>query len=128
MERSTRPERILRLARKRTPQGERIEDDTNGYVYRRRVISAATARQMLPWRHGRFRQRLLDKAREYGGRHVLLTDEAYTSKTCGACGMQNAKLKSEEKWTCAACGVHLHRDGNAARNILLQHVDGAPVG
>jgi transposase len=41
----------------------------------------------------------------------------YTSKTCSDCDEVNNELKSEETWTCPACGVVHDRDINAALNI-----------
>lgn len=53
---------------------------------RSRVINNKTARGMLNWGHFRFRQLLLSKSREYPSCKVVICDEHYTSKTCGACG------------------------------------------
>lgn len=53
---------------------------------RARVINNKTARGMLNWSHFRFRQLLLSKSREYPDCKVIICDEHYTSKTCGACG------------------------------------------
>jgi transposase len=51
----------------------------------KRRIGSKTARAMVTWSHT-FRQRLLDKAREYPWCKVVLVDEAHTSKTCVRCG------------------------------------------
>lgn len=48
-----------------------------------------------------------------------------SSKRCGACGSVNRALKlSERKWVCPECGAVLHRDQNAAQNILHQALTG----
>jgi len=52
----------------------------------KRNISSRTARSMLTWSHFRFRQRLLDKAKQYPWCKVVITEEPYTSKTCTNCG------------------------------------------
>jgi putative transposase len=59
-----------------------------------RKLHKKTARAMLTWSHYRFRQRLLSKSREYPWCKVILTEEPYTSKTCGECGTINTKLGS----------------------------------
>ncbi|KAL6052155.1 Transposase [Balamuthia mandrillaris] len=51
-----------------------------------RRIGSRTARAMLTWPHYRFRQRLLNKAKQFPSCTVCLCDEEYTSKTCGKCG------------------------------------------
>jgi transposase len=41
-----------------------------------------------------------------------------SSKTCSGCGAVRAKLAlSERTYACAACGLVLDRDVNAARNL-----------
>jgi putative transposase len=88
-----------------------------------RNIGPKTARAMCSWAHYRFRQRLLDKAREYPGCHVLLCDESYTSKTCGACGSVHSRLGGSKRFVCPSCTASLDRDANGARNILLRYLN-----
>jgi putative transposase len=88
----------------------------------RRKIRSKTARAMCTWAHYRFRQRLLSKAREYPWCQVVITEEPYTSKTCGACGWINAKLGGSKVFRCLRCGAEFDRDANGARNILLRHL------
>jgi len=87
-----------------------------------RRIRSKTARALCTWSHCRFRQRLLDVAWEYPGCCVQLVGEAFTSKTCGACGAQHARLGGSKVFRCpaAGCGRVADRDGNGARNILLR--------
>ena len=77
-------------------------------------------RAMMTWAHGRFRTRLLSKVREYPDCRIYVHNEAYTSKTCGACGHVHAKLGGNKLFRCPACHVIMDRDGNGARNILLR--------
>ena len=88
----------------------------------KRRIGSKTARQMLTWSHYRFQQRLLNKTREYRGSHVIVCDEAYTSKTCGHCGRLHEKLGGSKTFRCPHCGVTMDRDMNGARNILLRYL------
>lgn len=91
--------------------------------YRRRLASK-TARAMCTLSHYRFRERLLAKAREYPDCRVVLTEEPYTSKTCGACGWLHQKLGGAKEFRCGrvGCGAVFDRDLNGARNILLRYL------
>jgi putative transposase len=52
------------------------------------------------------------------GRSVVAAPPAYTSQACSGCGVVVAKGLSVRWHTCPDCGVSLHRDHNAALNIL----------
>lgn len=67
----------------------------------------------------RFRQILVDKARN-NYKKVVFIDRFYpSSKTCSNCGYKNQGLKlSDRSWTCPNCGEYHDRDLNAAINIL----------
>jgi putative transposase len=53
------------------------------------------------------------------GRAVRLVDPAYTSQECSGCGQRFRGLTLKDRWvSCAACGLSLDRDHNAAVNIL----------
>ena len=70
---------------------------------------------------GYFAQHLTDKAAS-AGREVREVNPAYTSKTCSGCGAlftQEITL-SVRRVACAACGLSLDRDHNAAINILAR--------
>ena len=76
---------------------------------------------MLTWAHYRFRCRLIAKAAEYNVCQVIDANEAYTSKTCGACGKLSAVVGSKVfKCRDGECGYVADRDVNAAQNILLR--------
>jgi putative transposase len=91
---------------------------TNGLSPRR--IRCRTAREMMTWSHYRFQQRLINKTREYRQCKVIIVDESYTSKTCGACGQLHQKLGGSKIFKCPSCSACLDRDANGARNILLK--------
>ena len=76
-------------------------------------------RDLLCWQHYRFRQRLLHRVTGTDCQ-VIVQNEAYTSKKCGLCGVQNKKLGGSETFVCNSCGYETHRDINGARNILLK--------
>ncbi len=52
------------------------------------------------------------------GRQVVEVDPRNTSQTCSGCGRIVPKPLSERWHTCPVCGTSLHRDVNAAINIL----------
>jgi putative transposase len=59
---------------------------------------------------------LMSKAEE-AGRKVVKVNPAYTSQECSECGKIQPK-KLSDRWHSCDCGCELHRDVNAARNIL----------
>lgn len=87
-----------------------------------RKIRSKTARMMLTFAHYKFRQRLLDKARNYNNTRIVIVNEAYTSKTCTKCGTINAKLGGAKTFKCSSCPWKGDRDVNGTRNIYLRSV------
>ena len=87
-----------------------------------RQIGSKTARAMCTWAHYRFRTRLLDKAREFPLCKIIVCDEAYTSKTCGCCGLLNQTLGASKCFRCDVCEYEADRDANGARNILFRYL------
>ena len=47
----------------------------------------------------------------------------YTSQDCSGCGERVKKTLSQPTHQCLRCGLKLHRDCNAARNILLKALE-----
>lgn len=88
---------------------------------RHRKINRDTARRLLIWSHYTFKQRLLNKAREWG-KTLVIVNEAYTSKTCTSCGWQHPTLGGRKVYLCQSCGLRLDRDANGARNICLRNI------
>lgn len=107
-----------RMAARRSPSG------------RLRRLNGKTARAMCTWAHYRFRQRLLHRAELSPWCRVIECDEAYTSKTCGACGIVHHKLGGNKTFRCPqqACGYVADRDASAARNILIRFLTRKRVG
>ena len=65
-----------------------------------------------------FRAMLAYKLADRGGRLVEVP-AAYTSQTCAACGIVDARNRlSQARFACAACGHEANADTNAAINIL----------
>jgi putative transposase len=83
-------------------------------------LTSKTARMMLTWAHYRFQQRLLQRGKRTGC-EVRLVDEAFTSKTCGACGALHPGLQGAKLFVCPSCHHTIDRDANGARNILLRN-------
>lgn len=64
-----------------------------------------------------FAQVLASKAEEAGRRFIAI-DPRDTSRICSQCGTMVKKKLSTRWHKCPVCGLHLHRDINASRNIL----------
>jgi putative transposase len=67
------------------------------------------------------------------GRAVVAVNPAYTSQACSGCGVVVAKGLSVRWHSCPDCGTELHRDHNAAKNVLwrgqrLRGLAGVPAG
>jgi putative transposase len=84
-----------------------------------RTINSKVARSMLTWAHWRFRQRLIHLALMHGKEVIVVTEE-YTTQACGRCGALNTP--NDREYRCGRCGLHAHRDVNAARNIMLMRI------
>jgi putative transposase len=60
---------------------------------------------------------ILDAKAEEAGRRVWKVPAAFTSQDCSACGARVRKTLATREHRCVECGVVLHRDHNAAKNI-----------
>lgn len=80
-------------------------------------------RALLDAAPGRFITMLRYKAERAGG-DVQHVDARGTSQICSGCGEKVPKPLRQRRHTCGACGLDLHRDHNAARNILARAVLG----
>ena len=65
---------------------------------------------------------ILEEKAEERGRTIIHIDQWYpSSKTCHKCQHVKQDLKQgEQTWTCPRCNTVLHRDINAAINILQE--------
>jgi len=81
-------------------------------------LRSKTCRSLLTWAHARFLRRLRDKCEELSV-NLVIQSEAYTSKTCSACG-RIRNIGSARRWKCPGCCRTWDRDENAARGILLR--------
>lgn len=79
-------------------------------------------RSMLDASAGRFITMLRYKAERAGG-ELQLVDARGTSQICSGCGTKVPKPLRQRRHQCS-CGTDLHRDHNAARNILARAVLG----
>jgi putative transposase len=57
---------------------------------------------------------------ERAGVEVVAVNPRGTSQECSGCGVVVSKILDERWHTCPHCGLSLHRDENAARNILAR--------
>ena len=61
---------------------------------------------------------ILSHKAAWAGRKVIAVNPAYTSQTCSGCDVIVSKGLSVRWHACPECGTSLHRDHNAALNIL----------
>lgn len=61
---------------------------------------------------------MLSYKAESAGKELVEVNPAYTSQTCHKCGNIEKKKLSDRWHNCAICGYSIHRDVNAAKNIL----------
>jgi putative transposase len=90
-----------------------IENLTLGFMTANRHLALSAHDAAL----GEFRNMLAYKAEE-AGRQVVSVPPQYTSQLCSECGTIVTKSLNVRVHQCAACGLKIDRDVNAARNIL----------
>ncbi|MEU3307544.1 RNA-guided endonuclease InsQ/TnpB family protein [Nocardiopsis sp. NPDC055551] len=103
---------------------ERAERTDHGIVLedlrgiRGRVRQAKRNRSALhSWSFAQLRDFVTYKARRVGV-PVLVVDPAYTSQTCSECDHTSRRNRpSRNRFVCQSCGVMLHADVNASRNL-----------
>ncbi len=86
---------------------------------KKRKIRQYTVDKMLSLAHYKFRMRLTFKVQQKNV-HLLVVNEAYTTKTCGWCGVVNNNVGSNKIFNCKSCSLKCDRDYHAARNIALK--------
>jgi putative transposase len=64
----------------------------------------------------------------YAGKAVVAVPPAFTSQACSGCGVLVHKGLSVRWHSCPACGTSLHRDHNAALNILRRGQEHSRLG
>ncbi len=82
-----------------------------------RKLRTKTVRAMSSLGHGKFLDRLKNKAKEWKT-NVLIVDEINTSKTCGACEYVKTKRYTSKTFECDKCHLCIDRDTNGAINIF----------
>jgi len=87
---------------------------------RARCINSKTVRNMLSLSHYKFKLRLIHTA-EMRGNKVHICNEAYTTRTCGGCGVQQ-HMGGKKMFKCKSCKFKLDRDFNGARNIYIKEI------
>ena len=75
---------------------------------------------------GQFLVALQSKA-ESAGKWCVPVDPRGTSQRCSGCGSVVKKTLSQREHRCEGCGLVLHRDENAARNVLALGLSAVPL-
>jgi len=80
-----------------------------------------TKRRIHSWSFAQLRTLIEYKAEERGCR-VVAVDPRHTSQQCSRCGhTARNNRRSRGRFVCRACGLELHADLNAARNIAAKY-------
>ena len=74
-------------------------------------------RSILDQGWSEFSRQLEYKLRWLGGTFLKIP-AAYTSQKCSGCGYTTPSNRNKQKFQCQSCGLELHADINAAKNIL----------
>jgi putative transposase len=82
------------------------------------------AKHVLDCSWAEFLNMLRYKAEE-AGCEVVLVEPAHTAQECSSCGLVQKKSLAE-RWHSCPCGASMHRDLNAAINILNRATGGTP--
>ncbi len=85
-----------------------------------RNIPKSVVRRMVLLSHYKFKERLRYLCGKMGN-NLYIVNEAYTSKTCGRCGVL-CNVGGSDVFECDSCKIVIDRDYNGARNILLKHL------
>ncbi|MBC8164169.1 MAG: IS200/IS605 family element transposase accessory protein TnpB [Roseiflexaceae bacterium] len=81
----------------------------------------ATSRRVHAWSFAQLKAFIAYKA-EARGCTVVAVDPRHTSQACSCCGhTARNNRRSRGRFVCRACGVELHADLNAARNIAAKY-------
>ncbi len=88
------------------------------------IARSFLAKHVLDCSWARFIKMLHYKA-EGAGCEVILVNPAHTTKECSNCGLVHKKSLAD-RWHECSCGASMHRDLNAARNILNRATGGTP--
>lgn len=91
------------------------------------AAKAGLNRALLDGGLGQFVALLRYKAEATGCR-VVEVDPAYSSQTCAACGVADAKSRrSQSEFVCVACGARANADVNAAKVLYSRGMRGGAV-
>ena len=83
---------------------------------KQRRVSKKTRKKFGNWAYYRLQQAIENKALE-AGKMVLLVNPKYTSQRCSRCGHIAKSNRQGSEFACKQCGLSLHADLNAGRNI-----------
>ena len=87
--------------------------------YNNKILDGLTKQAVMQMNYYIFRKRLEYKCAVNKVEYKEI-DEKYTSKMCSKCGWCDEKLGGSKTFTCQVCKLHIDRDVNACRNILIK--------
>lgn len=98
-----------------------LEDLTNIRVQKR--LGKRFNRKLGNWSFDELEQIMTYKA-EGLGKKVISIDARYSSQKCSKCGYITRSNRTLSEFKCGSCGLKLHADLNAARNIAQDGISG----
>jgi len=98
-----------------------LEDLTNIRVQKR--LGKRFNRKLGNWSFNELEQILRYKA-ENKGKKVVLVDSRYSSQKCSKCGYTSRSNRKLSEFKCGSCGLEIHADLNASRNIAQAGISG----
>jgi putative transposase len=108
---------VRRPAPKPKPAGPDGQPGQGGYERNGASQKSGLNKSILDAGWGQFCRILAFKA-AYAGKRVVAVPPAFTSQACSSCGVLVQKALSVRWHSCPECGAALHRDHNAALNVL----------
>lgn len=82
-------------------------------------LHANVKRSLMALSLFKFHQRLAFKAQQHHA-HIIIVNEAYTTKVCSCCAAVNESVGSQRVFTCKACQHQCDRDVDGARCIAIK--------
>jgi len=98
-----------------------LEDLTNIRVQKR--LGRNFNRKLSNWNFSELEQIMSYKAENLGKR-IMKIDGRYSSQKCSKCGHTERSNRKLSEFHCKECGLKLHADLNASRNIAQAGISG----
>jgi len=95
-------------------------EDLTSPIQSRKYLGKNQNRRLSAWVKGKLAE-ALENVSVRRRASIVLVNAAYTSQTCSLCG--SFGTRKGDSFYCTRCGVELHADQNAAKNVLARTHD-----